>query len=99
MKRKNNLPIVKVDVVINLKKKVKARVKNMIDRGICILTCEPLEKGKVFILEISYQGREKLKIKGKVMWSLKICSETYENGIDFLYLNINIKEELVRSVN
>lgn len=71
----------------------------MIDRGICILTSEPLEKGKVLTLEITHQGKEKLKIKGKVMWSLKIDSQVYENGIDFLFIDTNLKEELIRSFN
>ena len=96
MKRKNNLPKVKVDVVVNVKKQVMARVRNMIDMGVCLLTSELLEKGKILTLEVSYHGREKLKIKGKVMWSLKIKPRIYENGIDFKFANITRKENFVR---
>jgi Tfp pilus assembly protein PilZ len=99
VKRKNNLPVVNVEVVVSVKKQMPAGVKNMIDGGICLLTEKSLEKGKILTLEISYQGREKLRINGKVMWSLKIGSHYYENGIDFRFLNGNIKDELTRFFN
>lgn len=99
MKRKNNLPRVKVDVVVNIKKQVKARVKTMIHGGTCIVASEPLEKGKILTLEITYRDREIIKIKGKVMWSLKIGTRLYESGIDFFFIDMNRKEELVRFFN
>ena len=80
-------------------KQVKARVKNLINRGICLTTDEPLGKGKVLTLEISYDVNKKLIIRGKVMWSLEIESRFYESGIDFLFMNVIRKEELTQSLN
>lgn len=88
-----------VEVIVNLKKQIKAQVKNVRDKGICITTHEPLEMGKFLTLEISLPGREKLKIKGKVMWSLDLGSKFYENGIDFFYINKNYTEMLVEYLN
>ena len=88
-----------IDVVASIKKQMKAQVKNIRDMGICITTHEPLDKGKFLTLEISHQGMDKLKIKGKVMWSLQIGSHFFENGIDFSVLNTCQQESYIQFQN
>jgi hypothetical protein len=99
VKQNKKYPWAAIDVVINIRKQIRAQVKNARDKGICITTNEPLEKGKLLTIEISLPGMDTLKIKGKVMWSLEIGSHFFETGIDFSAIPKFRHDLYMRSLN
>ncbi|MBN1699844.1 MAG: PilZ domain-containing protein [Spirochaetales bacterium] len=99
MKERREFPRVDVNVNVNVNKQVRAKVKNISKGGICITTREPLNKGRLLTLSLTLPDGSQIIIKGKVMWSLQIISDFFENGIDFMEANKLQYETINRLTN
>jgi Tfp pilus assembly protein PilZ len=71
------------DILINYSIKADVLTKNITRKGMCIVTKNELPVGKIILLAVTLKGNDPMNIYCRVMWSKKVRSTTYENGIEF----------------
>jgi Tfp pilus assembly protein PilZ len=86
-------PRVTLDVQVNYASRAIAHAKDISQGGICLVTEEPLTKGKIFSLSFNLPGQDRsLNCFGKVMWSRPASSNLHENGISFWDIDSKIQK-------
>ena len=82
-----------LDVRVNCDFDAICHSKDISEGGICIITQQPAEVGKMLNLEFLLPDRvNPIESFGKVMWCKKAIEYLYENGISFW--DIKDKEQL-----
>jgi hypothetical protein len=96
---RRRFPRATINVILSANREVKAHIKNLSEGGICIITQVELGRGKTIRLVFIPPDGNELRIKGKVIWSLRLENGVFENGIDFLSMGPHYKEHLARYLN
>lgn len=96
---RRRFPRATINVILSADKEVKAHIKNLSEGGICIITQVELGRGRFIRLAFELPDGRDLRIKGKVIWSLRTENGVFENGIDFLTMGAQYKEHLTRFLN
>lgn len=93
---KRQFPRLPLDVQVNYKENAFAKSKDISSGGICLITEESLEKGKIYKLSFAFPGEsDRLECLGKVQWSKPASEHMHEAGLSFW----NIEEPLQKKIN
>ena len=81
-------------------------LENLTKSGISFKTTQPVSRGDLVQLKIDIPGRQKIKIKGKVVWVAGNQQEQQSVGVQFLpfgtmkqYNSFNSREKLEKLIN
>ena len=101
---KRRSPRIPLDVRVNYDFDAIAHSKDISEGGICLITEQALEKGKMLNLVFQLPGRHKpIEAIGKVMWCRKSLEYLHEIGISFWQIKAKehqeIKEYLEQSLD
>jgi len=89
-------PRLPLDVQVNYKENAFAKSKDISSGGICLITEEALEMGKIYKLAFSFPGEtELLESLGKAMWSKSASEHLHETGLSFW----DIAKELQKKID
>ncbi len=81
-------------------------LENLTKSGISFKTTQPVSRGDLVQLKIDIPGRQKIKIKGKVVWVAGNQQQQQSVGVQFLpfgtmkqYNSFNSREKLEKLIN
>ena len=79
---------------------MESKSKDIGGGGICLITSEPLEKGKELLIKMFLPDNQKpFFINGKVVWNspyVENSSEVYLNGIEFFNINEHDRNLIIK---
>ena len=88
-------PRISLEVRVNYDFNAIAFSKDISEGGICLITEQALEEGKMLNLMFQLPGRAlPFETFGKVMWSRKASENLYEDGISFWDIKETIRLEI-----
>ena len=99
MKERRYFPRARVQVAVNITTQITAMVRKMSEGGIVFATSKPLSRGKNITMLFSIPDGTTIKVRGKVMWSIEILPNHFDNGIDFLFVDGFRKKQLLSMMN
>lgn len=89
---KRQCPRLPLDVQVNYKENAFAKSKDISSGGICLITEESLEEGKIYKLSFAFPGEsERLECLGKVMWSIQASEHLHEAGLSFWNIESSLR--------
>jgi Tfp pilus assembly protein PilZ len=92
---RRSCPRKEADIVINYSIKAEAVTKNMTREGMCLITKNELQVGKIIYIVVTLTGASPMNIYGKVNWSKEVKSGLFENGIEYWEIKNEDEEALL----
>jgi c-di-GMP-binding flagellar brake protein YcgR len=88
-------PRKEAEIVINYSIKAEAVTKNVTREGMCLVTKNELQVGKIIYVVVTLTGSAPMNIYGKVIWSREVKPGSYENGIEYWEIKNEDEEKLI----
>jgi c-di-GMP-binding flagellar brake protein YcgR len=89
----------RAEIVINYSIKAEAVTKNVTRQGMCLVTRNELQVGKIVYVVITLSGGKPMNIYGKVIWSKETKPGVFENGIEYWEIKNEDEEKLLDYFN
>ncbi|MBN1698754.1 MAG: PilZ domain-containing protein [Spirochaetales bacterium] len=80
-------PRAELTVIVNQSINARAPIKNISDNGICLLAETEFNRGDILSIVFNLPVRKEIRAYTKVIWSRKVESSLYENGLQFWYID------------
>lgn len=92
---KRKFPRLPLEVQVNYKENGFANSKDISSGGICLITEEALEKGKIYKLSFTFPGEsDRFDCLGKVMRSKQASEHLHEAGLSFWDIEKSLQKKI-----
>lgn len=93
-------PRAPLDVTVNCGTQAIAHTKDISEGGLCLITSEPLDQGKMIHLAFGLPGQTgTVTAFAKVAWSRKASTQYYSAGLEFWQIDETAKRAILTYLN